>query len=245
MRLHVLSAAVAVVASAAALRAQTTQPAEGAVAPAASVPAEAVVVTPMERALPEVNFTEVPLADVIDFLRDVSGANIFVNWRALETIGIYRQTTITVDLRNVPPRAMLKYLLAATGKGDALAHYTEDNVLTITTLAEADRKLITRVYDIADLIVEIPNFKGPSFDLGRTSATGGGGGGEALLSDTGDEDEDQPLTRRERAEQLVDLIKETVRPDVWRDNGGTASIRYFNGQLIITAPRSVHQQIGG
>ncbi len=38
---------------------------------------------------------------------------------------------------------------------------------------------------------------------------------------------------------------DTVEPEVWRENGGTASIRYFRGRLIITAPRSVHEQIGG
>jgi hypothetical protein len=32
---------------------------------------------------------------------------------------------------------------------------------------------------------------------------------------------------------------------VWRQNGGPASIRFFNGTLIVTAPRSVHEAIGG
>jgi len=37
--------------------------------------------------LPEVKFDGVSLADAIDFLRDVSGANIIVNWKALEGEG--------------------------------------------------------------------------------------------------------------------------------------------------------------
>jgi hypothetical protein len=28
-------------------------------------------------------------------------------------------------------------------------------------------------------------------------------------------------------------------------NGGTAAIRFFNGSLIVTAPRSVHESLGG
>ena len=33
--------------------------------------------------------------------------------------------------------------------------------------------------------------------------------------------------------------------EMWRDNGGTAAIRYFNGHLIVTAPRSIQEAIGG
>ena len=42
----------------------------------------------LDRRLPEINFNGNAFGDVVDFLRDVTGANIFVNWRALETAGI-------------------------------------------------------------------------------------------------------------------------------------------------------------
>jgi hypothetical protein len=41
------------------------------------------------------------------------------------------------------------------------------------------------------------------------------------------------------------MIRETVRPEIWRENGGAASIRFYNGNLIVTAPRSVQEAIGG
>ena len=50
---------------------------------------------------------------------------------------------------------------------------------------------------------------------------------------------------RDGADQLVTLIRETIRPTIWKENGGTAAIRYYNGNLIVTAPRSVHEAIGG
>ena len=37
----------------------------------------------------------------------------------------------------------------------------------------------------------------------------------------------------------------TVYPDCWVQNGGKASIKFFSGNLIITASRSVHEAIGG
>jgi hypothetical protein len=53
------------------------------------------------------------------------------------------------------------------------------------------------------------------------------------------------MTRTERADQLVEMIREIIRPEIWKENGGPASIRYFNGQLIVTAPKSIHEAIGG
>src|SRR5215210_8050321 len=45
---------------------------------------QAVANRALSTILPEVKFQGSPLKDVFDFLRDVSGANIHVNWRALE-----------------------------------------------------------------------------------------------------------------------------------------------------------------
>jgi hypothetical protein len=49
---------------------------------------------------------------------------------------------------------------------------------------------------------------------------------------------------QERGEKLVQLIMMLVSPEVWVENGGFSRIRYFNGTLIVTAPRSVQAQIG-
>ena len=52
-------------------------------------------------------------------------------------------------------------------------------------------------------------------------------------------------SKTERANELMDLIRNIVQPDVWTENGGKAAIRYWNGNLIVTAPRSVLEAIGG
>jgi hypothetical protein len=99
----------------------------------------------------------------------------------------------------------------------------------------------------------IPDFEGPDLNLeatqssgSRSSGGGGGGGrsGQSLIDSDNDEDE-EVTTKAERADELIRLIQDIVQPEIWRDNGGTATIRYFNGHLIITAPRSVHEAIGG
>jgi hypothetical protein len=231
------------------------------VAVAAGLFAAAVVPTPanaqvsatrrvLSRTLPEMKFTGVGLGEAIDFLRDVSGANIHVNWKALEELNVTPDTQVNLRLRSVSLRKVLNLLLSEAGGGDALAFYVDANVVEITTKELADKKVYTRVYPVEDLVMDVPDFIGPNMSLQSASDQaqnqGGGGGGQGLFgNETDRSDEDQGPTREERGEQLVEMVKETIRPEIWADNGGTATIRYFRGSLVVTAPRSVHEQLGG
>lgn len=207
----------------------------------------------LRNVLPEVRLDNVPLAEAMDFLRDVTGVNLHVNWRALEEVNVTRETTVNVRLQQVPLRKLLRIILDEVSPENLLTFYTDDGVIEVTTRAVADRKMITRVYDIEDIILEVPNFDDPpQIELNQQSQVsggGGGGGGGNLLgggggTGSGTRDEQQ-TTKQERGEQIVALVMDTIQPDIWRANGGTASVRYWRGKLIVTAPRSVHEQLGG
>ena len=215
----------------------------------------------LNRTLPEVKFTGTTLRDSFDFLRDVSGANIHVNWRALEAAGVTGDTQVNVRLRDVPLRKVLNTLLDEAGVG-LLTYYTSEGVIEVTTSELADKEMITRVYPVDDLIMEIPDFdNAPSFSLSDSQGSGGsggtsggsrgggGGGGGGGFSfgggSGGGEQKEKTKTKTERADALVKMIREVIRPEIWRENGGEASIRYYNGNLVVTAPRSVHEALGG
>lgn len=199
--------------------------------------------------LPDIKLDNIPLSDAIDFVRDVSGANIHVNWRALELLNVTRQMPVSVQLSNVTTRRVLRSLLDETGAGEMLTFYVDEDVVEITTREISDQKLITRVYPVEDLVMVIPDFNNaPTFNLdSQTNQTsgqgGGGGGGQSLFGGGQSGQEERTENRQQRANALVTLVMETIQPEVWRENGGTSSVRYFNGHLIVTAPRSVHQQI--
>ncbi len=55
----------------------------------------------LEEPLKEITADAQGLEKVINFLRDNTNSNIFVNWKALEGAGIDRNTTVTVSLTNV------------------------------------------------------------------------------------------------------------------------------------------------
>jgi uncharacterized membrane protein YgcG len=213
----------------------------------------------LNRQLPEVKFTGSTLKDSFDFLRDVSGANIHVNWRALEAAGVTGDTQVNVRLRDVPLHKVLTVLLNEAGVG-LLTYYTSDGVIEVTTAELADKEMVTKVYPVDDLIMEVPDFdNAPSFSLEDSQGSGGsggssggsrggGGGGSSGFTfggNGGTEQKEKTKTKTERADELVTMIRETIRPDIWREAGGPASIRYYNGNLVVTAPRSVHEALGG
>lgn len=217
-------------------------------------PAQTPAKTALMKRLPTVKFADVSLIDAIDFFRDASNANLVVDWKSIEEIGVSKDTAVSLGLRYTPMRVALKATLESAAPG-LLAFYVDQNVITITTLARADEKMITRIYPVQDLLVDIPDFEGPSLSLtdnasggrrGRGNGNGGSGGG---IFDSGssdrDKDSEKSKSRSEKADDLVSLIQETIRPDVWDINGGKARIKFFNGTLIVTAPRSVHEAIGG
>ncbi len=209
----------------------------------------------LDRPLPELTFDGVGFNDVVDFLRDVSGANIFVNWKSLEGAGIDRNAPVTAKLRNVKFSKALNIILDSVGGGTAKLGYTiDDGVITIATAEELGKNTSTRVYDIRDLIINIPDFNdAPDFSLtsqssgsqgggGAGGAGGGGGGGGGggqggLFAGNGQQSgsEEKGPTRQELVDQIIKLITDTVAPDSWRDAGGSVgSIKELSGQLIVT-----------
>ena len=60
------------------------------------------------------------------------------------------------------------------------------------------------------------------------------------------EEEAGRISESEKAQAVIDLIVEIVEPDAWDINGGEyATIRFYQGVLIIRAPDYIHRQIGG
>jgi hypothetical protein len=206
----------------------------------------------LNRTLPELKFDGVGLNDCIDFLRDVSGSNINVNWKALAEANVQKDAPITVRLYGVPLRKALAIILDQATGGEALTFYSEDNVIEVTTKAAADKIMYVRVYPIEDLILDVPDFTdAPNLTLQPSSGGGGGGGSTNSATSQGPFGQGSTAAKEtvkpkeQRADDLVQLIVATIQPEVWTANGGTASVRYFNGSLVVSAPRSVHEALGG
>lgn len=200
--------------------------------------------------IPHLRLEAVAFSDAIDLLRDTGRFNLRVDWRALELAGIDRSTPVTLFLRNVSVRRALEALLREAGAGQKLAWELVDGVVEVTTQEEADKILTVEVYDVRDLLFTPLDAGEPpqvEFQLEPVERGGGGGGGGQGLfggGNAGGANRGAAQTPDAKGAALVDLIVSTIRPEVWDLNGGTASIRYLDGMLIVSAPRSVHQLLG-
>src|SRR5512140_708748 len=103
----------------------------------------AAVKAAFERQLPSINLPNVTLRDALAFLNDVSGANVHVNWKAIEAAGVSPDTTINLRLRNVSFRKVLSTVLTEAAGGPNLTFFNDEGVIEITSREAADSVLYT------------------------------------------------------------------------------------------------------
>jgi type II secretory pathway component GspD/PulD (secretin) len=205
----------------------------------------------LQRVIRNVDFSGIALENVLNFLRDVTGANIVPNWEVLADRNITRQTQVTAEkLSEVTGQTLLEVVLENVGGTQVqLGYVIEDGIVKISTSDALRTKVKTRVYDIRDLIIPVPDFDGPDMDIadvgGDDDDDDGGGGDDGGLfgDDDDDDDDDEVLSQAEMIENIISMIKEKAPLDSWVDQGGPGSIREFGGQLVVTQTPEVHDQI--
>jgi Flp pilus assembly secretin CpaC len=198
----------------------------------------------LDRRLPNVDLDNIPLSDAIEFLRDLTQSNILVDWKALEADGIDKQTPVLAKLHDVRFSKVLDIVLQQAG-GGKLAYTIDDGVISISTSDVLNKAVVTRVYDITDLLIN-PNFDPTINASGGTAqvTSGGGGGGSSSAITSGG----TTTNTQDRAQQLADIkkkIENTVEFSSWKDNdpNGYGQIDDFNNNLIITQTSEVHTKI--
>lgn len=184
---------------------------------------DAIVLAKLEKKLPEVKFDAVPFKDVVEFLRDVSDVNIFVNWRAINAGGITREQPVTARLRDVKISKALQILLRDLGDDKTKLGYTlDEGVITISTADDLASNVVTNVYDIRDLLVNVSG--GPPRGQSPNAAS---------------------TAKQQLIDEIIKLIQETVAHESWKDNGGkVGSIREMAGQLIVTQTPETQRSLG-
>ncbi|MEE8384711.1 MAG: STN domain-containing protein, partial [Dehalococcoidia bacterium] len=135
----------------------------------------------LSKRTPEFRFDAARLEEVIDSLRDLTGLNIEPNWDALEMAAIERDVEVTLRLRDVTFEKVLDLILSQVGAGETeLAYEIDDGIIQISTKEDLSRLTVNRVYNVGDLLITVPTFRGRQIDLtqvGQTQQQGGLGGG--------------------------------------------------------------------
>ncbi len=218
----------------------------------------------LDETLPQILFQEQPFEQVVDFLQEITEVNLSVDWEDLEANGIERDKAISLNLSNLKFRTVLDTVLDQIGGDVQLAFSVGDSLLRVATKEKLDRDKFVLVYDIRDLLVNVPRFTNAAqLDPGQAlqavaqqgggglggggggfGGGGGGGGGQNLFQNTNQNNNEDNFDTAGLVERIMDVIRETVEPDSWRESGGgDASLRELNGQLIIYNTSDAHRQV--
>ncbi len=212
----------------------------------------------LDKTIP-VDIEDEAFEEVIDNIASQQGVNITVIWNDLEAVGIDRDLPVTLRFASeVKFKKALREILDQIGGSEVeLGFLVSDGVIKIASQQLLDQDVYIDVYPIEDLLLSVPDFEGPQVQLsgGGTGGGGGGGGGtqggtlpnfqeQEPFQDEGQDDNEGDQDREQRIEDLLTLIRNTIEPESWRENGGiVAAIAEMGGQLVVTQTASAHEEV--
>ena len=130
--------------------------------PALPTPAEQKIIDAL-RSPTELEFTDTPLVDVIDYLTKHHGIKILIDKKATDKAGIgldvrekKKLAKVTINIKGVSLRSALRLMLREWG----LTYLPADDGLLITSTKYAEDRLTTRIYPVTDLVAAAGDKRG-------------------------------------------------------------------------------------
>jgi general secretion pathway protein D len=100
-------------------------------------------------------YEDTPLSEVVDGLSELAGINIHLDPRGLSQEGVESSTPVTINLsKEISLKSALNLVLEPLH----LSYVIKDEVLKITSEQLRDGETYSKVYNVADLVIPIPNF---------------------------------------------------------------------------------------
>ena len=198
-----------------------------------------------------VDFSDNNLEDVLAFIGQVANIEMDIDWPALQDIGVNPESPVTLQLKSVPLDTVLDRVLDKASTPDFPAGWAvTDGVLTVASDEVLRRNTVLEIYDIRDLLIEIPDYdQAPQFNLNtvfqQAGQQGGGGGGQSPFQ-TNQQQLNNQFDRDALIEDIRNLIQENIDREGWVDFGGeTGTITELNGNLVIVNTPKNHRAITG
>ncbi|HZE99584.1 MAG TPA: hypothetical protein VE981_21440 [Planctomycetota bacterium] len=163
------------------------------------------------------DFQNAPLDQVVDYLREISGLNIFVDAKVRE-----KNLMVTLKVTEISLRGVFSFML----KPHNCDILFKDGVLQLMTKEDvADKTMKMEIYDCRDILYPIANFPGVDIDLSTLSGV--------------------VVTQPEDTSGSEIPIEEMVRTHTggrsWDD--GKVVCKMQNGLLVIKHTPEVHKQV--
>jgi len=210
-------------------------------------PANRAVLAQLGSSRVQMNLQDNPLESALNYIAQQAEVAIDVDWEQLDRLGITPNSTVSLRLSNsVNAVTALDRLLEKASPGDfEQADWAIiDGLLTVSSAETLLDKTAVGMYDINDLLHEIPDYPDvPEIDLQQALQSSQGGGGQSPFQDQGNNEIDEtPL--EDRINEIIEIVENNIDDD----RGfleGRWTITPYRGLLIVRATPRAHRQIGG
>jgi type II secretory pathway component GspD/PulD (secretin) len=167
------------------------------------------------------DFQSAPLDAVVDYLREVSGLNIFTDAKVRD-----KNLVVSIKVTEISLRSIFGLIL----KPHDCDILFKDGVLQLMTREDvADRTMKMEIYDCRDILYPIANFPGAEIDLNS------GAGGPGVLTMMPDDVAGGEIP-------IEEMVRSHTGGRSWDDNP-KAVVKMQNGLLVIKNTPSVHKQV--
>lgn len=196
------------------------------------------------------------LEDVLKYIAEVTGAEFEPMWLDDDhTTGMDKERAISMRFAGISALRVLERVLEQASDGDAVGacawQTSASNTVQVGPRGRLNAYRRVEIYDVHDLLHEAPDFlNAPRLDL--QAALQSGTGSQSVFRDNGTPAPNsgpggvEAKSVDRRADQIRALLVEFVEPDQWQERGGDgATIRVYQGALIVNASEYVHRQING
>lgn len=163
------------------------------------------------------DFTNAPLDAVVDYLREISGMNIFIDSKVRE-----KQIVITIKVNEISLRSIFGLMLKPHG----CATLFKDGVLQVMTQEDvSDKTMKMEIYDCRDILHPVAQFPGVDLDLADVG----------VIVQQPDVDSGGELP-------IEEMVRAHTGGRSWEENA-KAVCRLQNGLLVIKNTPEVHKQV--
>lgn len=206
-----------------------------------------------------VNFDQTPARDVFDYLATALDINLIARYSD-DTVahGIDPDIPISLSIEDMYAVGVLELALEQCASVEGCTWQLRSGFIEVGTKERLSTPAAqeVRTYPIDELVFAPTRFNNaPSVGINHLYPGYGGYGGGYFGGFSGGYGGSLGPTRpasstdqrkAQRAQEIVNLITDTIEPNAWTVNGGDwATIRYRDGSLIVNAPDYIHRQIDG
>jgi hypothetical protein len=193
-------------------------------------------------------------------LADAADTNVVLGIRGLESAGVDVNAPRTFVIKGGTLKQALLDMLEATIPGQDMVITADDGVVQVVTQAQADNTVVTRSYYLDDVLANLPRVVPNTMDLGTmkddaaadkpAAAKDAKGGRSGAAANATARKPAAPNgargAARDNATDVLRLITASVRPEIWKINGGKiGEISLVGDRVYVTAPQSVHAILDG